>query len=420
MTQYSNRERILAQKLARLPQVKRLLKVCYESAAYLRHRHHTPAVYSGELREFGAYGSESFFGYYDKCPVSPDGTLLLWHESDRPSSTPPDPNQPIAIVVADSSGCERTRLQSYAYNWQQGSRLQWLDCHRFAFNDYEGTDGCYIARIFDREGRPVRTLSRGIADAHGPSGLALSVDFRRLAACEPDYGYFNLPPFPLGEIQPAPSDEGLWIMDLDGGSPTLVVSLDELASGLPSNTPHWINHPLISPDGEQCIFLHRSRLRGARVDRLMRLSLRRGRVREIASTGMVSHMAWINEGELLGYLRGPDGRTAYWLVDVQQGRFVRSIADELQRFGDGHPSVSGDWVVTDSYPDKARLQHLLAFNWKLGQVRHLGAFFHGRRFREARRCDLHPRLDPDGSRVYFDSVWTGQRRLYCLEFGQCA
>jgi Tol biopolymer transport system component len=77
--------------------------------------------------------------------------------------------------------------------------------------------------------------------------------------------------------------------------------------------------------------------------------------------------------------------------------------------------VHGDWFVTDTYPDKARMQHLIMANWKTGEARKLGEFFHGFEYDGQTRCDLHPRFSPDGKSIFFDSVFDGRRRLYRLD-----
>jgi Tol biopolymer transport system component len=57
----------------------------------------------------------------------------------------------------------------------------------------------------------------------------------------------------------------------------------------------------------------------------------------------------------------------------------------------------------------------LLCNWKTNEVKKIGEFFHGFNFVGETRCDLHPRLSSDGKTVFFDSVFEGRRRLYCME-----
>jgi hypothetical protein len=178
---------------------------------------------------------------------------------------------------------------------------------------------------------------------------------------------------------------------------------------------HSVNHLMISPDGSRALAIHRWYRHGRRYDRLLVVDPHGNTAAKIlADSGMVSHCCWIDTNTVLGYLRGPDDTDRYWLLDIGSGRTTRLSTDSLHQCGDGHPHVRGDWFVTDTYPDKARMQQLFYCNWKTGEVRRLGEFFHGFSFDGDTRCDLHPRLSADGKRVYFDSVFSGRRRLYCV------
>lgn len=421
MTAYGSGERALARMLSHFPRVKALLKRAYEHAMYMQHR--KDALYYCEytLTEFGHPTAESFFGYYDKAPISPDGRHLLWHESVAPTSSPPDPARPISIVIASADGEERHRLVSWSYNWQQGARLHWVDADRVVFNDFDHDSKRYIARMVDPEGETGRTFSVPLVDTHGDVGVGISLDFRRLATLRPDYGYFNLPQYTRAELRGCPDDDGLWIVDLNDGRTHLAVSLHSLAAQTDPAALHKVNHPMISPHGGKCIFLHRYSNGGRRTDRLMVLDLVNGGVEELSAAGMVSHMAWRNEEELFGYLRGPDGRDGFFLVSAATGSMREVSPGVADYYGDGHPSLCGEGVVVyDSYPDKSRMQHLvsLKLDGDESRIEELGSFFHALKYRGVCRCDLHPRFGRDSREVYFDSVFSGRRRLWRLETEQ--
>jgi hypothetical protein len=128
---------------------------------------------------------------------------------------------------------------------------------------------------------------------------------------------------------------------------------------------------------------------------------------------MVSHYFWVDDKTLLCYMRGPGKKDAYWLVDIDSVSFEHFAG--LDGLGDGHPHVHGDWFIADTYPNKSRMQQLNLINWKTGEVKNLGEFFHGFEFKGETRCDLHPRFSPCGKKVYFDSVFSGKRRLYKMD-----
>ncbi len=229
MSSFGNRERALARVLAGFPRLKRAAKWTYARAVYLMHRERSKFRSPHALQDFGAPGVESFFGYYDKRPLSADGRYLAWHETRVPTSGPPDPAQSISVVIADAAGVERARLQTRAYNWQQGARLLWLDHDRLAFNDFDVAARRYVTRIVDVAGADCGSLPVPLADADARAGIGISLNFRRLAALRPDYGTSTCPLSRSPRFHPSPADDGLWQVDLASGRAQLVVSLADLA-----------------------------------------------------------------------------------------------------------------------------------------------------------------------------------------------
>jgi Tol biopolymer transport system component len=87
----------------------------------------------------------------------------------------------------------------------------------------------------------------------------------------------------------------------------------------------------------------------------------------------------------------------------------------IDKFGDGHPSVYGNNILFDTYPNKSRMKKLLLFDVSSSELRELGEFYESFDFYAETRCDLHPRFSFDGKKVFFDSVHEGKRGLYMLE-----
>ncbi|MBK1728805.1 hypothetical protein CKO14_05335 [Halorhodospira halophila] len=317
-------------------------------------------------------------------------------------------------MLADPNGTPLGRWPTRAFNWQQGARLQWLDTHTFLYNDFDSNEQRYVARLRDSEGSWLRDLSHAVYDASAQSGLAVSINFERLAQLRPDYGYFARA---VGAAPPMPSDheDGLWVVPVDGSAPSLAVSLATLSdkSGRKGDQ-RKVNHPMLDPTGKHCVFLYRVFEQGRRHDSLWLLDLTTGSLDQLLDTGMVSHLAWYDTDWLIGYLRGQDGKDGYYWLD-RSGHLQPLAERKLDEHGDGHPSVHGRWVVTDTYPDKGRLQHLRLLDLETGRVEHVGSFFHGFRYAGPQRCDLHPRFAPDGQAIFFDSVHEGLRRLYCVD-----
>ncbi|CAM4188496.1 glycosyl transferase [Vibrio neonatus] len=415
---YNPLERAIARVLARVPFIKQFAKDSYSRLMYLKHK--KSHKYKSDMiieRIAQDTKGETFFGYFDKSPRSSNGYTLV-HKASGNTSNLPRADVSIKLCVYNASDELILEVDSCAYNWQQGTRAHWLDGDRFIFNDFDTVTGKYVSRVYSVSKKmQICRFEYPVQDSF-MANYFLSINYRRLMALRPDYGYRNLEVLSKDELENC-HDDGIWKIDIDTGSSQLLITIDnvkeiEKASDF-DDTIHKLNHVMISPSGKQFIFLHRYYVGKRRVDRLMLAKNDGSEIKTLAKHGMVSHCFWINENTILGFMRGPNDKDAYWLIDVCSGAFSHFAEGKLDKFGDGHPHVVGDWFITDTYPDKARMQYLILCNWKTEEVRILGEFFHGFSYKGETRCDLHPRLSIDGRFVYFDSVFNGKRQLYRIK-----
>jgi glycosyltransferase involved in cell wall biosynthesis len=72
----------------------------------------------------------------------------------------------------------------------------------------------------------------------------------------------------------------------------------------------------------------------------------------------------------------------------------------------------GGLVVTDTYPDRARMQSVYVMDGD--SVTRLARVFSPFKFDGDVRCDLHPRFDRLGSRIMVDATFEGRRAMYEL------
>lgn len=421
-SQYGTLERRIARMLSEYPVLKTCIKLTYARAAYLLSggRASRP-VTSQPLQSVGEEGYETFFGYYDKSPVSQNGWVLC-HASSHPTSRPPSARLPISVQVYDFNSGRLSEpvlsIETSAYNWQQGARALWLDGDQFIFNDFDPQAGRYIARVYSVAARrEVQRFDHAVQDACGHEYF-LSINYRRLQALRPDYGYRNLPPLNDAELAQL-YDDGIWRVEQKDGSAQLLYSIKEVCSTRPdadfAHAAHKLNHVMAHPDGRQFIFLHRYFLGRRKFDRLMLGTADGAPLRVLAAYGMVSHCFWAGDTTLLCYARGPGGFDGYYTVNTETGEMVSLFSGALDAMGDGHPHVHGNWFVTDTYPDRRRKQHLLRGDLLTGETSTLGSFHQSFRYGGETRCDLHPRITGDGRTVFFDSVCEGRRRLYFME-----
>ena len=80
---------------------------------------------------------------------------------------------------------------------------------------------------------------------------------------------------------------------------------------------------------------------------------------------------------------------------------------------DGHPSFfpSGNMIITDTYPDKFREQSLITYDLNNNEIKTLSKFCVPFKFSGETRCDLHPRLSPNGTYVCVDNVHNNLRSM---------
>ena len=420
MNQFTGLERRLARVLSALPGVKRRVKKIYQRLIYVFTRSKSPYSCVSILREFDPAG-ETFFGYYDKSPLSAGGRYVLYHRSRRKTSLLPDPAVPVDIVVYDLQDMrELFHLQSRAYNWQQGARLHWLDEDRFVYNDFE--NGNYVARIGSIESRAITSVvGFPVYDTYG--NTAISLNFERLNALRPDYGYRNLRKLRRKELMNLGGD-GVFRVDLKYNRCELIVPLDKLSTyalkDLPMNTLHKVNHLMINPSGDKFIFLHRYFIHGRKYDRLILAGMDGQLSGILADDQMISHYCWMDNTLVLAYMRKSGTGDHFYIIDTDSYA-VRIVDQEvLGRYGDGHPSVNRGRMLFDTYPNRARMKELLIYDLKERKLNKLGEFFESFNYYGETRCDLHPRWSAGGEQIFFDSVHTGQRQLYMIDITEKA
>ena len=68
---------------------------------------------------------ESFFGYYDTSPTNETGQVLF-HETISSTKKKPCSHSTILLGFV-SEGRMNLFAETFAYNWQQSARMQWLN-----------------------------------------------------------------------------------------------------------------------------------------------------------------------------------------------------------------------------------------------------------------------------------------------------
>lgn len=361
-----------------------------------------------------------FFGYYDKSPWNGNGRYLLAHEVNFNDRAPQHTDNICIGVVDLHDGNTFLRLtDSRAWNWQQGAMCQWhpanLDQH-LVYNDRR--DGRFVGVVHDLDRGEVQVQERPIYAILANGETAFSLNFSRLAAHRPGYGYAGVED-EFG-TNPRPQNDGIWRLDLASGRSDLIVSLADLASLNPKPSMgdawHYVNHIQPSRNGKRIAFFHIWHGQGSTWEvRLYTCRPDGTELRCLLDTGFISHYDWRDDDTILVWANRPQA-TARFLVLSHLTSEIRTMGEEtLQE--DGHCTFSPDsrWILNDTYPDAHDMRTLMVIRTEdetridIARVRSPKSRWWGEI-----RCDLHPRWSRDGQQVCIDSVHEGSRQMYIV------
>ena len=417
---YNKFEKLMSLFLTKFPRAKKTVKKIYQYLNYCIYKKNYSHYTSYVLKKFSLENKETFFGYYDKSPINRTGALIIFHASNISTMLLPDPHKPVDLIIFNNfKNSVVSTFTSYAYNWQQGTKCQWIDDNRLIYNDYDTLNNRYISKIVDVQNSDIiKKIDYPIYDVFGD--IAISLNFDRLAKLRPDYGYRNRLKFSEVDLNDLEND-GIFKIDLQKNTQSLLISLKRIIHTEHKenmvNAQHKVNHIMISPKGDKFIFLHRYFVKGRKFDRLMLSDLDGYALRVLANDDMVSHCCWFDNSTIISYMRNFRIGDKYYLIDIDKGEIKILGKNIIDTFGDGHPNIYNDLLLFDTYPNKSRMRGLYLFNLSSHKVDKLGDFFEAFRYYGETRCDLHPRWTHDGKQIFFDAVFEGKRHLYMLTLG---
>ncbi|SDH41389.1 hypothetical protein SAMN04488136_11590 [Vibrio xiamenensis] len=413
MSKYNGFEKKIAQFLSNNPKIKNNIKFLYQlTLSYVYRPKSKLSVESGyDLVCLGDDNKESFYGYYDHSPIN-DSNLVAYFElndkSGKTSKLPRDYRGSVAVVVKSLDTSKVIyRGESRAYNWQQGARIQWLNDECIIFNDYDAESNHYFSKVVNILTSEEKRFELPVADAYSDE-FFITLDYKKLTNLRPDYGYFH-----HYEDKTSDQDTIIYSVDIDTGESKKMFSLSDVADKGVSLEFQKINHIMISPNGESFIFMHRVNEGKRRQDNLYLFDITTANMVKLNTGSMVSHMCWVGNDNLFGYLSDKDNTPGFYHVDLKNNILTPEKA--LAGFSDGHPSYNEktNELVFDTYPDKSRLQTLYKFDLSTKKLDSIAKFYHSMSYVGESRCDLHPRFLSDGS-VCVDTVYTDSRKLVKL------
>lgn len=407
MSGYRKIEKNIATFLAGHPVIKNRLKLAYQRLNHFvyKKKYDVKLAYgvrSQELFPNKNYGQ--FWGYYDSSPAL-DHQYLSHRFKMEPSDLNPEDRETMEIWLNDKKVSE-----TIAWNWQQGSRLFWVDPDTILHNTY--FSGEYSTKLIHLRTGSEQYISSPVYAYHKNTKTALGLNFKRLAFLDPAYGYFKDPLPETFDFND--QHDGIFHIDLTENRSSLIISIDRLKSFIPHPTMleaiHGINHLQIAPSGTRFMFLHQWYLKnGRKYGRLITSNLDGSDMYVLSDDGMVSHCNWKNDQEIIGWMYKENFGNAYFQL--------RDRSDEFEQIGkgvlseDGHPSVSpcGKYLLTDTYPDRFRMSRVLLYEFATQKLQEIGSFYSPLKFHDEKRCDLHPRYT-DAENITIDTVHKGVRQ----------
>jgi len=352
----------------------------------------------------------AFFGFHDKSPWSPSGQMLLANIFSGKGNEPLAINTPQEIAIFSGQDWVEKRIiaDTRAWNWQQGSQLQWLDDERLLFNDFLNKK-C-VARILGFDGKEKGNLPFPVGAVHTGTLMYASFCYETFGAAMPGYGYnfaandasSGLKPMELviGHIK-NPGD--FWSLDCND------LGTRDWSIGAHGN--YCVSHTQFSPSGRYLAFMKRLNQKGIRLkSEIFLLDLETRNVTAFPFQDMVSHYCFINDSTLLAYGSISGEGDGFYVVDITT--MSHEKVTEFLNNRDGHPTCSMDGVVAfDTYPDGSRHQELYLWRNRKVQANKIATLYAPLSFRGSTRVDLHPRISPDGKYLCFDTSFSGVRSL---------
>lgn len=355
---------------------------------------------------------EYFFGYYDKNPWNERSTHILALRV-RNSCVYPDSTEAaeiVAIAIADRSMAKIASTVSW--NVQQGCMAQWLDDEHVIFNDFR--EHKYVCIVCDLRGNVANTYMMPIYALAEDKKTALTLDFSRLHRLRPGYGYANIPEKTKDAL--CPDEPCIWKIDLVTGNICALLKYTDLTlfhhRHEMDGAHHKVNHLMISPDGSRFMMLHRWIKDGKKHTRLLTCNIDGTGMYLLSDDGFVSHCCWKNNTQILAYLEKSTTGKGYYLLTDRTEKYERLWPDLIM---DGHPSYSSDrkQVVTDTYPDRRRMQSLYVMEGD--RLTRVARVFSPFKYGGDVRCDLHPRWSQNGEEICIDASFENRRGIYLVK-----
>ena len=368
-----------------------------------------------------------FFGFHDVSPFSLDETKVLACKYSFDLRMP-KAGEEIAVGYLDffngKMGDFHHLVDTKAWNWHKGCRLQWLNENEIIFNN--AVDGKIISTIANVKTKETHNLPYPIDTAYmsEKESIATTFSYERLQMCMPGYGYPYSDESYLNEK--SPKETGLFLMDLNTGERKLIVPISVLVEKYGKENAdkyyHYVTHTEFSKDGRYISFLYRRMEEGGDINRRVTMMVvydrQLGELILLPTQISGSHYVWNGKNQIIASCI-IDGKSCHVLYDMNDVDHYKIIRPDVMN-QDGHQTfVNDDVFITDTYPDKWRQCQLYLVDMKTDNVKKLLSINSPKRFQSKTvynyiDCDLHPRTSLSGKYVCIDTCMTGKRGLLIM------
>ncbi len=238
-----------------------------------------------KIEQVTAGAKHHFFGYIGQCrtiPWNASGRYILGLEIDAIDRMP-EPGEAATVIVVDTHRNNKLLAvdKTHAWNPQQGTMFYWNPAAaetQFFFNDRDVATGKVFAVLYDLDKKQRVREYRYDDTPIGNGGVAvdgtafLGLNYGRLARLRLVTGYPGA--LDWSKDEPAPDNDGTFIVDIQSGEKRLLVSYRQLAEQLQQrlgdieNTGLFINHTLWNRRADRVYFFVRAGWSGQRGRRI--------------------------------------------------------------------------------------------------------------------------------------------------------
>ncbi|MDR1683431.1 MAG: hypothetical protein LBS25_08635 [Candidatus Symbiothrix sp.] len=403
-------------------------------------------------------GYQYFFGYYDRCPWNKAEDKILAHRISFLDHFPENETAEVGYIDLLTNTFVKIDATS-AWNWQQGSQLQWITHdgkEKIIYNQRINNTikGCMV----DADTLEKTIIDSSIYTVSRDGTKILTLNYGRLYDTKIDYGIFGI--IDTNKNVNTPDNDGIFLYDLTTQTYKLIVSiktLSETSKVYIGDKKQYVNHLMFNPSSNRFCFLHRYERNDRITQSRLFTSDLEGKDIRLLFEGMISHydwkdnetiLAWAGKRKLIGngtpkkfslttalnktlkpiyYFLGKPRilmqkimRDSFYLIkDMESANNSERIGFGIM-YCDGHCtySLNKKWILTDGYPDLDNKQPLFLFNTANNDFVETGRFYTPKKLDKEIRVDLHPRSNHEGNKILIDSAMNGSRSMYIIDVSE--